>query len=570
MKRKATILILCLLALTFSLSFGQAYTEDFEDGDVSEWQQYRADEEMIQAIDMTAAPSILIGGGDKVGYIQDIDYSYSGAAILLTGETTDMNYTVEADVYVYENAPISAYTGIVASADSSHSGPHSHGYYVKLVADFDGDNRFRLYNNQLNFSTFAYTFSASIPADNVDKTEGWHHMKIVVNTNPVDSTVSYACSYDEIDLGTYVDDSEGRAFQGQPGLFSFEQDGVDGLAGYFDNVAVAPNGGVSDLNHAEDFEDGDVSEWQQYRADEEMIQAIDMTAAPSILIGGGDKVGYIQDIDYSYSGAAILLTGETTDMNYTVEADVYVYENAPISAYTGIVASADSSHSGPHSHGYYVKLVADFDGDNRFRLYNNQLNFSTFAYTFSASIPADNVDKTEGWHHMKIVVNTNPVDSTVSYACSYDEIDLGTYVDDSEGRAFQGQPGLFSFEQDGVDGLAGYFDNYSVVANAPSSVDRPLENRPVTMAMHQNYPNPFNPSTTISFDIHEAGEASLRIFNIKGETVTTLAQGLIQPGSYRVTWDGTNKSGQLVSTGTYFAVLIRGNEQVSQTMLMLK
>ena len=321
--------------------------------------------------------------------------------------------------------------------------------------------------------------------------------------------------------------------------------------------------------YSEDFEDGDVSEWQQYRIDEEMIQAIDMATAPAILVGGGDKVGYIQDLDYSYSGAAILLDGEVTDMNYTVEADVYVYENATASSYTGIVASADSSHQGPHSHGYYVKLVADFDGDNRFRLYNNQLDFSTFAYTFSNSIPADNVDKTEGWHHMKVVVNTNPVDSTVSYQCFYDEIDLGTYVDDSEGRVHMGQPGVFAFQQDGVDGLAGYFDNYVVAPNT-TSIDKPVDGRPVSMSLEQNFPNPFNPSTTISFDIHDAGKTSLRIIDVNGKTVATLAQGYIQPGSYKLSWNGKDTDGQIVAAGAYVAVLTRGNEQISRSMLMLK
>jgi hypothetical protein len=483
MQRKATIFTLILLAMTFSLAFGQAYAEDFEDGDVSEWAQYRADEEMIQAVDMTSAPAVLVGGGDKVGYIQDLDYSYSGAAILLDGEVTDANYTVEADVYVYENASTSAYTGIVAYADSSHQGPHSYGYYVKLVADFDGDNRFRLYNNQLNFSTFQYSFHNGIDASGVDKTEGWHHMKVIVNTNADDNTVSYQCFYDEIDLGTYVDDSDLHTTMGQPGLYAFQQNGVDGLAGYFDNFTVEPNGGASELDHAEDFEDSDVSEWAQYRVDEEMIQAVDMTSAPAVLIGGGDKVGYIQDLDYSYSGAAILLTGETMFADYTVEADVYVYENASTSAYTGIVAYADSSHQGPHSYGYYVKLVADFDGDNRFRLYNNQLNFSTFQYSFHNGIDASGVDKTEGWHHMKVVVSTNPADSTVSYQCFYDEIDLGTYVDDSDMHTYMGQPGLYAFQQNGVDGLAGYFDNYSVVANGTTSIDNKLQSRPVTMTI---------------------------------------------------------------------------------------
>ena len=319
----------------------------------------------------------------------------------------------------------------------------------------------------------------------------------------------------------------------------------------------------------EDFEDGDVSDWQQYRLDEEMIQAIDMSAAPQELLEGGTKVGYIQDADVTYTGVAILLTGDVLDADYTVESDVYVYENAPVSAYTGLVAYADSSRQGPFSHGYYVKLVADFDGNNRFRLYNNQLDMSTFGYTFHNSIDASIVDKTEGWHHMKVEVSTNWADSTVSYQCWYDEIDLGTFVDDSDYHTYSGHPGVFAFQQD-ADGLAGYFDNFTVAANGGSSnIDR-VENRPVSMTLKQNYPNPFNPSTTISFDIHESGEAALRVFNIKGELVRTLASGQLQSGSYELMWDGSDSQGQSVAAGAYVVVLSRGNEQLSRSMLMLK
>lgn len=324
--------------------------------------------------------------------------------------------------------------------------------------------------------------------------------------------------------------------------------------------------------YTENFEDSDVSEWEVYWLGEEPIQAVDNSDAviPQELLGGGDKVGYVQDLDASYTGVAIALVGDVMSANYTVESEVYVYENnSGGSAYTGIVAYGDSSHQGPFSHGYYVKLVADFDSDNRFRLYNNQLDMDTFGYTFYASISADAVDKTEGWHHFKVVVTTN-LDSTVSYSCFYDEIDLGTYVDDSDRRAVNGQAGVFAFQMNGVDGIAGYFDNFTVTPDGTTAIDGPAEARPESMTLNQNYPNPFNPTTTLSFDMEQGGMASLRITNIKGETVTTLAQGYIQPGRYQLTWDGRDSQGLLMATGTYVAVLSRGSEQVSRSMLLLK
>mgnify|MGYP003969046729 CR=1 FL=1 len=552
MQRKATILI--LLAMTFSLAFGQVYTEDFEDGNVSEWQTFFADEENIQVVDMTSAPAVLVGGDDKVGYLQDIDGSYTGIANVLTGTTSDVNYTVEADVYVYANpAGSSAYSGLVAYADSSLD------YYVKLVVDFDGDDRLRLFNNKFSMATFSYSFDNTMPTTNIENTEGWHHMKLGVVTND-DNTVSYTCWYDEINLGTFVDDAAGHTTSGMAGVFSMQQDD-DGLPGYFDNYVVTP--AASDLDHFEDFEDGDVSEWQTFFADEENIQVVDMTSAPAVLVGGDDKVGYLQDIDGSYTGIANVLTGTTSDVNYTVEADVYVYANpAGSSAYSGLVAYADSSLD------YYVKLVVDFDGDDRLRLFNNKFSMATFSYSFDNTMPTTNIENTEGWHHMKLGVVTND-DNTVSYTCWYDEINLGTFVDDAAGHTTSGMAGVFSMQQDD-DGLPGYFDNYGVTAGGTTSIFNTFENVPVTMTISQNFPNPFNPSTTISIEMHEGGEASLEIFNIRGEIVTTLAQGNIQPGSYRVTWDGRDNKGQVVAAGNYIAVLSKGNEQVSRNMLMLK
>lgn len=327
---------------------------------------------------------------------------------------------------------------------------------------------------------------------------------------------------------------------------------------------------VMGQSYSEDFEDGDVSEWQQYRANEEMIQAVDMASAPAVLAGGGAKVGYIQDIDATYTGASILLLGTHADKDYIVEADVFVYENHPGgSAYTGIVAYADSNK------GYYVKMVADFDADNRFRIYNNKLDFSlpTF-YTFYNQVDASGVDKTQGWHKMKIQVTTNE-DSTVSYQCWYDDIELGTFTDSTYVKpefthptTLSGQAGVFAFQQD-TDGLAGYFDNVTVQPAGGSSVNG-NQYLPVSMTLKQNYPNPFNPSTSISFDIHQDGDVALRVFNIRGEVVTTLASGYIQPGSYELSWDGTDASGQKVAAGTYMLVLSKGSEQISKSMLLVK
>jgi len=55
----------------------------------------------------------------------------------------------------------------------------------------------------------------------------------------------------------------------------------------------------------------------------------------------------------------------------------------------------------------------------------------------------------------------------------------------------------------------------------------------------QNYPNPFNPETEIAFAVESTGKATLRVYNLLGQEVATLFDGLADPGRYyRVRFGG--------------------------------
>lgn len=70
---------------------------------------------------------------------------------------------------------------------------------------------------------------------------------------------------------------------------------------------------------------------------------------------------------------------------------------------------------------------------------------------------------------------------------------------------------------------------------------------PESFVLRQNYPNPFNPSTTIRYELPGGGVASLTVYNILGQRVTTLIEGLQQPGTFEVIWDGHQ-----VPSGVYY------------------
>ncbi|MCB0297983.1 MAG: T9SS type A sorting domain-containing protein, partial [Calditrichaeota bacterium] len=102
-----------------------------------------------------------------------------------------------------------------------------------------------------------------------------------------------------------------------------------------------------------------------------------------------------------------------------------------------------------------------------------------------------------------------------------------------------------------------------------------VENRapgltPADFALHANYPNPFNPETTIEFDVARAGKVKLAVYNVLGQQIRILSNSQLNPGSYRVKWDGTNDSGEAVSSGIYFLRMSAGSFTQHRRMLLMK
>jgi N-acetylneuraminic acid mutarotase len=88
---------------------------------------------------------------------------------------------------------------------------------------------------------------------------------------------------------------------------------------------------------------------------------------------------------------------------------------------------------------------------------------------------------------------------------------------------------------------------------------------PSGYALSQNYPNPFNPTTTIEFFMPKDGYVSLKVFNLLGEEVATLASQNLAVGSYRVDWNARG-----VASGVYLYRLVAGSFVDTKKMLLLR
>ena len=108
-----------------------------------------------------------------------------------------------------------------------------------------------------------------------------------------------------------------------------------------------------------------------------------------------------------------------------------------------------------------------------------------------------------------------------------------------------------------------------VIADATSIVSKESfesENEiPTSFALDQNYPNPFNPVTTIGFSLARAQHVRLVVYDLLGQEVRVLLDGVRAAARHRVSFDASD-----LASGTYLYVLRTEEETAVRTMALLK
>ena len=94
--------------------------------------------------------------------------------------------------------------------------------------------------------------------------------------------------------------------------------------------------------------------------------------------------------------------------------------------------------------------------------------------------------------------------------------------------------------------------------------------KPTTYALYPNVPNPFNPETTIRFELPQAVEVKLEIFDVLGQKVRTLVGGSLQACMHSTVWNGRNDDGMQVGNGIYLYRLQAADFVTVKRMMLLK
>ncbi|MEN8202536.1 MAG: FlgD immunoglobulin-like domain containing protein [Bacteroidota bacterium] len=167
-------------------------------------------------------------------------------------------------------------------------------------------------------------------------------------------------------------------------------------------------------------------------------------------------------------------------------------------------------------------------------------------------------------------------------------------------------PGIETEEGDGITQIADLVEDFSYTANIRSEIDgRPLGalhwwpeelatwdseegwnqvlykyNNPdfisgvseaeVSGQYIQSYPNPFSELTQIGFQLDHSAIVNLTVYNIHGQQVVTLVNQELPAGAHTYQWNGTNASGEKVTSGMYIYKLDAGSQSMTGRTLFVK
>lgn len=113
------------------------------------------------------------------------------------------------------------------------------------------------------------------------------------------------------------------------------------------------------------------------------------------------------------------------------------------------------------------------------------------------------------------------------------------------------------------------FNPFTFEKNLTTGIKDEKQNE-LNLNINQNYPNPFNISTTIHYAILKTQIIQINIFDILGNKVRTLYNGLASAGENEIKWNGENDQGEVVNSGMYLYNIVTESTSTAGKMILSK
>ena len=119
---------------------------------------------------------------------------------------------------------------------------------------------------------------------------------------------------------------------------------------------------------------------------------------------------------------------------------------------------------------------------------------------------------------------------------------------------------------DSSTGIADTSDIHIINSTGILSTDK----SPNDFVLSQNFPNPFNISTTFTYNLTEASEVKLCIYNLNGKNIKTLVNAHVQAGHHQIIWQGFDNNQLIVPSGIYIARMTTFQLTQTRKMILIK
>ncbi len=124
--------------------------------------------------------------------------------------------------------------------------------------------------------------------------------------------------------------------------------------------------------------------------------------------------------------------------------------------------------------------------------------------------------------------------------------------------------------QNSLQGSELWFDDVYIANPQAVGLAQQELKSPASYRLEKAYPNPFNGNVRIEFSLSSQQHLRLEVFDIRGQKIRTLTQGLLTAGHHYVIWDGKDNRARSVSSGIYFLRLLASGNHSEQKIILMR